>query len=250
VVEQILNKSIKLKNNLKSRNMKKLLLFLLSLFLTSCVSSRYINYSVNNITVPKDAESILIDVNIKTLTDNRAMIEDNMVLFTNPRETTINKRRVCINSEKHYYHESVVNQITRLLVKHINSAKLFSNATFNENMDSVYYLTGALYCFYGEQEYSVGAAVGAQFGLIGALATANLTTAGKIVIEISDLKLFRHDGALDKEFGSFYEEYKGDFKVDASCWCIYGTINEKLKDFNTKLIEKLRTDLLNFHGNY
>jgi len=163
----------------------------------------------------------------------------------NPRETVINKKRMCINSEKHYNKEAVVSQMTRLMVKHINSAKLFTNASYNENIDSVYYLTGTLNSFYGEQEFSVGAVVGAQFGLIGALATANLTTAGKIVIEISDLKLFRKDSILVKDFGNFYKEYNGDFKVDAYCWCIYGNINEKLKDFNTKLIEKLRTDLLN-----
>jgi len=226
------------------KNMKKLLLLLFPLLLMSCVPSRYINYSVNNIIVPKEAERIPINVDIKILTDNRANIEDNKVLFMSPRETTINRKRVCINSEKHYNKEAVVEQITRLLVRHINSAKLFANVSYNENIDSVYYLTGTLNSFYGEQGYSVGAAVGAQFGLIGALATANLTTPGRIVIEISDMQLFSKDSVLVKDLGSFYEEYKGDFKADAYCWCIYGTINEKLKDFNTKLIEKIRADLL------
>jgi len=233
--------------------MKKLLLFSLPIILISCVTSRYINYSVNNIIVPKDAESIPINVDIRTLTDNRAMIEDNMVLFTDPRETTINKKRMCINSEKHYNQESVVNQITRILVKHINSAKLFSNATFNENIDSIYYLTGALYCFYGEQEFSLKAkdavAIGAMFGLVGGMIggaiSDNIKTPGTIVIEISDLKLFRKDGTLVKDLGNFSQEYKGDFKENGSCWCIYETVNVKLKDFNTKLIEKLRVDLMN-----
>jgi hypothetical protein len=220
-----------------------ILIFATILF-TACTPSRYIVYSVNNITIPASLETIPINVDIKTLTDNRANIEENKILFTSQREASINHKTVCINAEKHYNKEPVVNQITQLLFKHINKARLFTNANINDTISSDYYLTGTLNSFYGEQDYSVGAAVGAQFGLIGALATANLKTPGKIMIEISDLKLFRKDGTLVMEFGDFSKEYKDNFPADAYCWCIYETINVKLKDFNAQLIEKIRYELL------
>ena len=63
------------------------------------------------------------------------------------------------------------------------------------------------------------------------------------IIDISDLKLYKKDGTLVKDFGDFYKEYKEEFKADASCWCSYWNANLMLKDFNTYLIEKIRTDM-------
>ena len=114
---------------------------------------------------------------------------------------------------------------------------------YNQSQQSNYYLTGTLNSFYCEQEFSTGAAIGASFGLIGALATAGIKTPGKIIIDISDLKLYKKDGNLVKDFGNFYKEYKDDFKADANCWCAYWNANQMLKDFNTHLIEKIRNDL-------
>jgi len=36
----------------------------------------------------------------------------------------------------------------------------------------------------------------------------------------------------------------GKFEASADCWCIYGNMNSKLRDFNTQLIEKIRKELL------
>jgi hypothetical protein len=63
------------------------------------------------------------------------------------------------------------------------------------------------------------------------------------VIELSEIKLFKKDGTLVKDFGTFYKEYADEFKADAACWCIYLNSNEMLKDFNTHLIEKIRNDM-------
>lgn len=222
--------------------MKKLI-FLLPIFLMSCAINQKITYPVSSTTASAQIETIPISVEIKTLVDNRANLKENEVLFTKSR----NYKDMCFNSEKHYKKETVVNQITQILVRHINQAKLFDHTSYNDTIGGDYYLTGTLTSFYGEQEYSVEAAVGAMFGLIGALATANATTPGRIVIEISDLQLFRKDGTLVKDFGRFYKEYKGEFSADSNCWCIYRNINTMLKDFNTQLIEKLRVDLLNMN---
>jgi len=222
--------------------MKKIL-FLLPFFLFGCKISQKISYQTNDLIVPNDIAIIPIFVDIRVLTDSRSQIGENNVLFSASRQTVLNGERSCINSEQHYKKDSVTMQITRLIAQHFNQVKLFNYTTYKQNKPDVYYITGTLNSFYGEQKYSTGAAVGAQFGLIGALATSGLKTPGKIIIEISDLKLFSKDEILIQDFGNFYKEYKEDFSVDAYCWCIYRNINEMLKDFNSHLADKIRADL-------
>ncbi len=219
------------------------IVFLLALFLTSCTISQKIVYKTNDLAVTEPVKTIAAKVEVRILEDNRANIEENSVLFNNPRQIKSDKKTICINSEKHYAKDTVVTQITRLMVEHFNQARLFEKAYYNKNNESGYYLTGTLNSFYGEQKFSTGAAVGAQFGLIGALATSGIKTPGKITIDISDIKLFKKDGTLVKDFGSFYKEYDDEFKADAACWCIYWNMNEMLKDFNTQLVEKIRNDM-------
>lgn len=182
-------------------------------------------------------------VEVRILEDNRPNMEENALLFNNPRQIKLDGKQICINSEKHYKKDTVVNEVTKMMVEHFNKARLFDMAFFNYSNYSDYYLTGTLNSFYGEKEFSKGAAVGAQFGLIGALATAGIKTPGKIIIDVSDVKLYKKDGTLVKDFGSFYKEYKDDFKADAACWCAYWNINAMLKDFNTHMIEKIRNDM-------
>ena len=222
--------------------MKKIL-FLLPLLLLGCKISQKIVYKTNDLSVPNGIKTIPIFVDLRVLKDNRAQIGENNVLFTAPRQTKLNGEKSCINSEQHYKKDSVTMQITRLIAEHFNKVKLFNYTTYNQNNSKGYYLTGTLNNFYGEQKFSTGAAVGAQFGLVGALATAGIKTPGKIIIEISDIKLFNKDGVLIKDFGDFYKEYNEDLSADAYCWCIYRNINEKLKDFNSHLAEKIRSDL-------
>jgi len=222
--------------------MKKLLL-LLPLFLISCSMSQKIIYKTDDIVASQTTKTIPMVLDIRLLNDNRANIKENNILFTNPRTAKIEGKTYFINSEKSYKKDSVATQITRIMVEHFNKAKLFESTFYGQNNNSDYYLTGTLNSFYGEQKYSSAAAVGAQFGLIGALATANTKSPGKIIIDISDIKLFKKDGTLIKDLGNFYKEYKDNFSVDAYGWCIFWNVNEKLKDFNTHLIEKIRTDM-------
>jgi hypothetical protein len=130
-----------------------------------------------------------------------------------------------------------------MFVAHCNAQMLFKQTYLEECLDCEYYVTGILQCFYGEQEFSVGKLVGAQFGLIGALATSNITTPARIRIEIEQLKLFKKLGELVKDFGSFGRSYNQRLDVDAYCWCIFYHVNESLKEFNTEIIEKMRTEL-------
>jgi len=221
----------------------KNLFLLLPLFLISCSMSQKIIYKTDDIVASQTTKTIPMVLDIKVLNDNRANIKENNILFTNPKTANIEGKTYFINSEKNYKKDSVATQITRIMVEHFNKAKLFESTFYGQNNNSDYYLTGTLNSFYGEQKYSSAAAVGAQFGLIGALATAKAKSPGKIIIDISDLKLFKKDGTLIKDLGNFYKEYKDEFRVDAYGWCIFWNVNEKLKDFNTHLIEKIRTDM-------
>jgi hypothetical protein len=222
--------------------MKKLL-FLLPVVFAGCTMNQKIAYKTDDLSAHQSIETIPAMVEIRILADNRANIEENSILFTNPRQIRLDGKQICINSEKHYKNEPVVNQITNLIVDHFNRARLFQMSFYDQSPYSNYYLTGTLNSFYGEQEFSTAKAVGAQFGLIGALATAGVKTPGKIVIDISDLRLYNKDETLVKDFGSLYKEYSDDFRADASCWCAYWSINEMLKDFNTHLVGKIRNDM-------
>jgi len=222
--------------------MKKIF-FLLPLILMGCTISQKITYQTDDLSVPTSVKPIPIMVEVRILVDNRLQVQDNKVLFSDPRNTNINGKASCINSEKHYKKDTVAREITKLIAEHFNKLRVFSLTYYNQNSYCGYYLTGTLNSFYGEQAFSRGAMVGAQFGLIGALATAGIKTHGKIVIEIADIKLYKKDGTLLKDFGNFYKEYNDDMSADAYCWCIYRNINEKLKDFNSHFAEKIRTDL-------
>ena len=222
--------------------MKKLLL-LAPLFFIGCTVSQKIAYKTDDLSVSETVGTIPAMVEVRILEDNRANVEENTVLFNNPRQIKLNGKKTCINSEKHYAKDPVVSQITKIMVDHFNKARLFEMSFYDKSPDSNYYLTGTLNSFYSEQEFSTGAAVGASFGLIGALATAGIKTPGEVILDISDLKLYKKDGTLIKDFGNFYKEYKNDFKADAACWCVYWNANDMLKDFNTHLIEKIRNDM-------
>jgi len=219
------------------------LLFLMPLFLIGCTISQTIVYETDDLQVSKTATLIPARVEVRIFEDNRANIEENAILFDNPRQIRLNGKETCINSEKHYRKDTLVNQLSKMMVEHFNKARLFSVSFYGENPYSDHYLTGTLNSFYAQQEFSTGAAIGASFGLIGALATAGIKTPGKVIIDISDLRLYKKDGTLVKDFGNIYKEYHQEFQSDASCWCVYWNANLMLKDFNTYLVEKIRADM-------
>lgn len=220
------------------------LLFLIPLFLIGCTLSQKIVYNTDDLSAPRTVKPIPAKVEVRIFEDNRTNIEENAVLFNKPRQIKLNGKQTCINSERHYKKDTVVNQLAKIMVDHFNKAHLFNMSFYKDSPSSNYYLTGTLNSFYAEQEFSKGAAVGASFGLVGALATAGIKTPGKIIIDISDLKLFKKDGTLVKDFGNYYKEYKEEFQADAYCWCVYWNANLMLKDFNTYLVEKIRADMM------
>lgn len=223
--------------------MKKLMYLLIPVLFAGCAMTQKIGYRTDILPEQQHVNPIPISVNVHFLTDNRMLNNENEMSLYQPRSTTNNKKAVCVNSEKHYKKDSVSAQLTQMMVSHFNKARLFNYCILSNEPACDYYLTGTLNTFYGEQEFSTAAAVGAQFGLIGALATAAVKTNGRIIFDISDIKLYKKDGTLVKDMGGFYKEYNEELPADAYCWCIYNNINQKLMEYNTYLTEKIRSEL-------
>lgn len=216
------------------------LILLLGIFLVGCSTARKITYNTQDLQTSRSSVPILVDVRI--LEDARMQNAENDILFVGDMQARVNGKTLCINSENRYKKDSVSSQVAQMIAKHFSQLNLFSQTTFN-NPASDYYLTGKLSSFYGEQLFSAAALVGAQFGLLGALATAGAKTEGTIKIEIKNLKLFKKDGTLVKSLGDFSRVYEDKFPADAYCWCIYDNINLKLKEYNSELAEKLLLEL-------
>ena len=219
-------------------------LLCLVLGLSNCVMNQKITYKTKDIKSISEPKLANIVIDIENFIDKRKDNPENSVLFTKPRNLRMNKKDFCINSEKHYVNESVSKQITNLLAMHIEKHNAFKRVFTNKKDSADYYITGNLTMFYGKQDYSTGAAVGASFGLIGALATMGIKTNGKIEIEIAELKLFDKNKRLIKNFGTVKKEYTGDLPADAYCWCIFWNINDKLKECFSELTTNIETEIL------
>ena len=233
------------KMNLKLFGIKKVFFLCIPILFMSCSVNQKIVYKTDNI--PALSNTIPITVSIKELSDDRKSNSENLLLFENGRQTRHDKKNVCINSESHYKKETVTLQISRQIAEHFDKIKLFQRTAFADNSQTDYYITGSLSYFYGVQGFSTAAAVGSQFGLIGALATSGVKTPAEIIIEIKDIALYDNNGNLVQEFGTYRKEYSEELHADAYCWCIYGNINQKLQDFNDGLAEKIRNEFRNIN---
>jgi phenylpyruvate tautomerase PptA (4-oxalocrotonate tautomerase family) len=217
----------------------------LAIFFTSCTINKAITYQTKDIQRKQDEKLSNIILNIEEFADKRNEISDNEIFYTNPRQSKINGQQVCINSERHYKKSPASRQISNMLVEHLKKRNSFKTVVLNKKDTADYYISGNLTHFYGKQGFSTAAAAGAQFGLIGAVATAGAKTKGKIIFEIADLKIYDKNNQFVKDLGTFKKEYEGEFHADAYCWCIFDNVNAKLKDYFTELITTIETELTN-----
>lgn len=211
----------------------------------SCTVNKRISYKTKDIQSNSDLKLSKIILDIEEFTDKRKDNTDNEIFYVNGRQCKLEGQRVCINSEKHYKNETVTLQITRMLVDHLNKRNSFKAVVKDKKDTANYYITGNLTKFYGKQGFSSAAAVGAQFGLIGALASSGAKTKGKIIFEITDIKIYNKNNQLIKDLGTFKKEYEEDFSADANCFCIYNNVNIKLKDYFSSLISTIETEIKN-----
>lgn len=222
------------------------LYFLFSLLFIGCALNQKIKYSLKDIDPSPNKSLQETSLSIEYLEDARKSVTDNEILFKNGRMTGFQGRKVYVNSEEHYKNPSVTNQVSTVIAEHINKRASFKTVMVSSKTITDFYLSGKLNTLYGCQDYSTGAAVGAQFGLIGALATSGIKTDGTIIIWFSDLKIFTKDDKLVKDIGEINETYSEQFPVDAYGWCIYTNVNTKLKEVVSKLSKKIEETIAEY----
>ena len=212
---------------------------------TSCKINMPISYKVKDIQNNQDQKLSKIILDIEDFSDKRKDNADNEIFYANENMCKLDGQKFCINSEKYYRKEPVSKQITTLLIDHLKQRNSFKAVVEHKKDTADYYITGNLTKLYGKQAFSNAALVGSQFGLIGAVATAGKKTKGKIIFEITDLKVYNKNNQEIKNIGTFKKEFEGDFPVDGYCWCIYANVNDKLKEYFSELIIKLETEIKN-----
>jgi hypothetical protein len=96
-------------------------------------------------------------------------------------------------------------------------------------------LSGTLAAFYGRQEISGAARTGQMFGLIGALATSNVTTDGTVRVALRDLVLEDKITQRRIPLADIEVTRHGELPAAASCMVIYQNVDDALSDAATRL---------------
>ena len=202
-------------------------------FTIACKPTQKITYNIDK--YQPVSESVNVSLSVQTFQDVRQEFPDNLLfLQTKGVVATVDQNKSCINAES-LYKIPVGQQMAEIFGKYLGKRAYFTNVLVNNKEQADYYLTAKVKQFTGHQKYSNKAAVGSQFGLIGALATMSLKTEGKIIIELSDICLYDKNDNLVATIGDFKKEFEGDFPVNATCYCIYSNVNLSLAEFNEEL---------------
>ena len=184
-----------------------------------------------------------ITLSVEPFTDSRTSVSENRIVFTAGRETKINGKRVCINSEEHYNKEPVASQITTAVSNHLKQRAAFKDVLVNSKSSADFQLQGSIRQFYSQQNFSYAAAVGSQFGLIGALVTMNSKTLGTIRIEFTDLKILGKDGNQVKALENVIKTFENELPADAYCWQAFWNANSRLREVVDLLAENVEKGL-------
>lgn len=217
------------------------LISLLSLLSSGCAFNQKLTYEMDDIQPERTSRLSDYVLDIQKFKDVRESINENRILFSQPRQTKADGVSSCINSEEHYEKGTVATQISTTISDHLRKKGIFKSVTVDKREAADFYLTGTIRRLYSQQEFSTSAVVGSQFGLIGALLTMNATTPGSIEIEFSDLQIFDKGGKLVGTLGPLRESFKGDLPVDAHCWSAYWNVNAKLKIAVDRLADRIRS---------
>ena len=219
--------------------------FCIVTLMVSCKPTQTIVYSTDKLKTLELSNNVNLSFSVQTFEDIRSESEINETHFASKQwQAKINGQQSCINSEV-LYKIPVTEQMTAIFAQHLNKKMPQIRVSTNQKENSDYYLEAKLKHFYGIQKFSNAAAVGAQFGLIGALATASAKTQGTIIIELTDIKVLDKQDNLIASVGNFRKEYEGEFPANANCLCIYQNVNKKLSEFNDELIGLLSLEIQN-----
>jgi hypothetical protein len=224
------------------KNLFKIIVLITAVIAVSCTPSRVISYNLNK--VQPSTDQVNKSLSIENFVDIRSTFPENQVYLQAKSNSgvKIDGKNSCVNAEKQYK-IPVAKQLTDMFTKYLQKKAYFSSVSENQKGATDYYLTAEVKQFSGYQGFSNKAAVGAQFGLIGALATANVKTDGEMAIELINITLFNKDGKLIANLGNLKKETNGNLPVDAYCNCIYSNINLFLADVYTELGDMVYQEL-------
>jgi hypothetical protein len=208
-----------------------------------CTINQPIRYITTDIQPSSVTQLKGLTLSVESFADKRRDVNENGIVFVEGRETKINDKRVCINSEEHYNKEPAAKQITVAVSEHLKQRGAFKDVLVDSKTSANFQLQGAIRQLYGQQDFSYAAAVGSQFGLIGALATMNSTTPGIIKIEFTDLKLVDKNGTPVRMLQDVSKSFEGEFPADAYCWQIFWNTNLKLKEVVDVLADEIEKNL-------
>lgn len=220
---------------------KGILLILTGLLvLTGC--SQQITYSLDGI--PKAVNSTFTSntLGVEAFKDVRVKPSNKQALFGKvQRVTQRGGKDWWFNDDREYKNQCVAPWITEMIVKHLNQSELFRSVTLKENAtsDTDYILQGEIKKFEGYKEKSIGAEIGAQFGLIGAIATAGITNQYEATTVLNNVKLIRRDSQETIWQSVIEGKIEGEDYADAQGWSAYEKANLSLKDAVNQLIDEL-----------
>jgi len=202
-----------------------------------CATTRQLGYDASTVARVRQ-RPVEAKLRVELFTDARRRDRASaQVLFYGEREAMVDGEKLCVNAEEHYETDRVPLQLRQVIIEHMTRRSVIREVSATAaNAD--YVLTGRIASIYGEQDWSAAAAVGAQFGLLGALVTSGVTTKGRIDIRFVDLKLRGKDGSV-KRLDDVRVEFKGELPADPYCWAIYDNVNLWLKNAVTRLAESV-----------
>ena len=211
------------------------------LWAAGCVTARTVTYDTTTVR-PERAPRIEVALQIGPLRDARRRHRPSAVLFHGEREAEIDGQNACINAEANYA-DGVAGQVTRTVAAHLRQRGVLAKVSAGDSGRASYRLTGEITALYGAQEPSTAAAVGAAFGLIGALATAGVTTPGRVRIAFQNLQIEDASGVVVARPDDVVLDYSGKLPADAYCWSIYENVNAKLREAVAMLASNVERSL-------
>jgi curli biogenesis system outer membrane secretion channel CsgG len=119
----------------------------------ACTPNMKITYKVNSNQEKHDQKLASIILDIEEFKDTRKSVPENDVLYKKGNLYKKGGQITCINAEEYYWKETVMSQVTQLLVDHLKSTKSFKKIVRDKKDSADYYVTGSLSRFYGQQAF-------------------------------------------------------------------------------------------------
>lgn len=207
-----------------------------------CSTTQHVRYDLRMVRRAKQQPAPLA-LDVAVLVDKRRADKQSALLFREIRNGDAVDEGGCLNLEEHYERGEVPAQVTEMIRAHFQRRGAIRSVTVGRPNRADYRLTGTIRALYGAQEVSTAAIAGQQFGLLGALATSNVSTDGHVRVVLSQLMLRDAVGRQVATIPEIVVDYRGALPADAHCWRIYSSVNERLAAAVAQLASRVEAAL-------